>query len=178
MSIRSRSLEALVFTVGAGALGAEIAAARLMAPWFGASTIVWANTIAIVLVSLSAGYAIGGRLADKDPRPEGLARIVLAASVLLAMVPFVSGTFLRLAVRAVDQLSAAIFVGSLVGVGVLIAVPLLLIGMVSPYALRLAVDTVDATGRTAGRLYSISTVGSWSERSWRRCCSSLSSGHD
>jgi len=160
MSIRSRSLEVLVFTVGAGALGAEIAAARLMAPWFGASTIVWANTIAIVLVSLSVGYALGGRLADKDPRPEGLARIVLAASVLLAMVPFVSGTFLRLAVRAVDQLSAAIFVGSLVGVGVLIAVPLLLIGMVSPYALRLAVDTVDATGRTAGRLYSISTVGS------------------
>jgi spermidine synthase len=160
MSIRSRSLELLVFTVGAGALGAEIAAARLMAPWFGASTIVWANTIAIVLVSLSAGYALGGRLADRDPRPEGLARIVLAASVLLAIVPFVSGPFLRMASRAVEQLSAAVFVGSLVGVGVLIAIPLLLIGMVSPYALRLSVDTVDATGRTAGRLYAISTVGS------------------
>ncbi len=160
MGIRSRSLELLVFTVGAGALGAEIAAARLMAPWFGASTIVWANTIAIVLVSLSVGYAVGGRLADKDPRPEGLARIVLTASVLLAIVPFVSGPFLRLAVKAVDQLSAAIFVGSLVGVGVLIAIPLLLLGMVSPYALRLAVVTVDATGRTAGRLYAISTAGS------------------
>jgi predicted membrane-bound spermidine synthase len=160
MGIRSRSLEVLVFTVGAGALGAEIAAARLMAPWFGASTIVWANTIAIVLVSLSMGYAIGGRLADRDPRPAGLARIVLAASVLLAIVPFVSGPFLRLAATAVDQLSAAIFVGSLVGVGVLLAVPLLLLGMASPYALRLAVDTVDATGRTAGRLYAISTVGS------------------
>ena len=160
MGIRSRSLELLVFTVGAGALGAEIAAARLMAPWFGASTIVWANTIAIVLLSLSVGYAVGGRLADKDPRPEGLARIVLTASVLLAIVPFVSGPFLRMAATAVDQLSAAIFVGSLVGVGVLIAIPLLLLGMVSPYALRLAVDTVDATGRTAGRLYAISTVGS------------------
>ena len=160
MGIRSRSLELLVFTVGAGALGAEIAAARLMAPWFGASTIVWANTIAIVLVSLSVGYALGGRLADKDPRPAGLARIVLTASVLLAIVPFVSGPFLRLAARAVDQLSAAIFVGSLVGVGVLIAIPLLLLGMVSPYALRLSVDTLDATGRTAGRLYAISTLGS------------------
>jgi len=160
MGTRSRSLELLVFTVGAGALGAEIAAARLMAPWFGASTIVWANTIAIVLVSLSAGYALGGRLADRDPRREGLARIVLTASVLLAIVPFVSGPFLRLASRAVAQLSAAIFVGSLVGVGVLIAIPLLLIGMVSPYALRLAVGTVDATGRTAGRLYAISTMGS------------------
>ena len=104
MGSRSRSLELLVFTVGAGALGAEIAAARLMAPWFGASTIVWANTIAIVLVSLSAGYALGGRLADRDPRREGLARIVMMASVLLAIVPFVSGPFLRLASRAVAQL--------------------------------------------------------------------------
>jgi spermidine synthase len=160
MAIRSRSLEVLVFTVGAGALGAEIAAARLMAPWFGASTIVWANTIAIVLVSLSVGYALGGRLADRDPRPAGLARIVLLASVLMAVVPFVSGPFLRLAVKAVDQLSAAIFLGSLLGVGVLIAVPLVLLGMVSPYALRLSMDSVDATGRTAGRLYAISTVGS------------------
>lgn len=160
MGIRSRSLEVLVFTVGAGALGAEIAAARLMAPWFGASTIVWANTIAIVLVSLSVGYALGGRLADKDPRPTGLARIVLTASALLAIVPFLSGPFLRQAAKAVDQLSAAIFVGSLIGVGVLLALPLLLLGMVAPYALRLAVETVDATGRTAGRLYAISTVGS------------------
>jgi spermidine synthase len=160
MSIRSRSLELLVFTVGAGTLGAEIAAARLLAPWFGASTIVWANTIAIVLVSLSVGYAVGGRLADKDPRPESLARIVLVASALLAVVPFVSEPFLRLAVKAVDQLSAAIFLGSLLGVGVLIAIPLLLLGMVSPYAVRLTLDTVDATGRTTGRLYAISTVGS------------------
>lgn len=160
MGLRSRSLELLVFTVGAGTLGAELAAARLLAPWFGDSTIVWANTIAIVLVALAVGYAVGGRLADRNPRPDGLARIVLVASVLVAIVPFVSGPFLPLAVKAVDQLSAGIFLGSLAGVGVLIAVPLLLLGMVSPYAIRLTVNAVDATGRTAGRLYAISTVGS------------------
>ncbi len=160
MAIRSRSLEVLVFTVGAGTLGAEIAAARLLAPWFGASTIVWANTIAIVLVALSIGYAIGGRFADRDPRPAGLAKIVLIASALLAVVPFVSGPFLRQAVKAVDQLSAATFLGSLVGVGVLLAVPLLMLGMVSPYAVRLSVDSVADAGRTAGRLSAIATVGS------------------
>jgi len=158
--MRARALELLVFTVGAGTLGAEIAAARLLAPWFGASTIVWANTIAIVLVALSIGYALGGRFADRDPRPSGLARIVLVASVLLAVVPFVSGPFLRQAVKAVDRLSAATFVGSLVGVGVLLAIPLLLLGMVSPYAIRLRVDAVEDAGHTAGRLYAISTVGS------------------
>jgi len=150
----------LVFAVGAGSLGAEIAAARLLAPWFGASTIVWANTIAVVLVALAIGYALGGRFADRDPRPAGLARIVLVASALLAVVPFVSGPFLHLAVRAVDQLSAATFVGSLLGVGALIALPLVLLGMVSPYAVRLEVDHVADAGRTTGRLYAISTVGS------------------
>ncbi|MEX0427953.1 spermidine synthase [Nocardioides sp. DS6] len=160
MRLRGRALELLVFTVGAGTLGAEIAAARLLAPWFGASTIVWANTIAIVLVALSVGYSLGGRLADRNPNPAGLARIVLVASALLAVVPFVSGPFLRQAVRAVDQLSAATFVGSLVGVGVLLAIPLLLLGMASPYAVRLRVNAVADAGRTAGRLYAISTVGS------------------
>jgi spermidine synthase len=157
---RSRSLELLVFTVGAGSLGAEIAAARLLAPWFGASTIVWANTIAVVLVALSVGYALGGRFADRDPRPEGLGRIVLVAAALLAVVPFVSGPFLHQAVRAVDELSAATFVGSLLGVGALLSLPLVLLGMVSPYAVRLEVDQVTDAGRTAGRLYAISTVGS------------------
>jgi spermidine synthase len=157
---RSRSLELLVFAVGAGSLGAEIAAARLLAPWFGASTIVWANTIAVVLVALSIGYALGGRFADRDPRPAGLARIVLVASALLAVVPFVSGPFLHQAVRAVNELSAATFVGSLFGVGALLALPLVLLGMVSPYAVRLEVDHVADAGRTAGRLYAISTVGS------------------
>ncbi|HEX7716059.1 MAG TPA: fused MFS/spermidine synthase [Marmoricola sp.] len=160
MAHRSRSLEVLVFTVGAGSLGAEIAAARLLAPWFGASTIVWANTIAVVLVALSIGYALGGRVADRAPYPAGLARIVLVAAALLAVVPFVSGPFLHEAVKAVDQLSVATFVGSLLGVGALIALPLVLLGMVSPYAVRLEVDHVADAGRTAGRLYAISTVGS------------------
>ena len=64
----------LVFVVGAASLGAEIAAARLMAPFFGASTIVWANTIGVVLVSLSVGYWFGGRFADRIPASRASAR--------------------------------------------------------------------------------------------------------
>jgi len=158
--LSSRWLELAVFSVGAASLGAEIAGARLLAPWFGASTIVWANTIAVVLVALSAGYSVGGRLADRDPRPEGLAWIILPSAILLAAVPFVSRPFLPLAVKAVDQLSVATFLGSLLGVGALLALPLFLIGMVSPYAIRLRVGSVDQAGRTAGRLYAVSTVGS------------------
>jgi len=149
-----------VFVVGMASLGAEIAAARLLAPYFGASTIVWANTIATVLVALSIGYAIGGRIADRNPTREGLCGLVLVAAALLAAVPFVSGPFLRASVSALDSISAGAFVGSLLGVLALVAVPVLLLGAVAPYAIRLTVERVEDSGRVAGRLYAISTVGS------------------
>jgi spermidine synthase len=150
----------VVFVVGAASLGAEIAAARLLAPYFGASTIVWANTIATVLVALSAGYWLGGRLADRNPTFEGLSRLVLGAAALLAVVPFAAGPFLRTSVDALDSISAGAFVGSLIGVLVLVAAPVLLLGTVAPYALRLSVRSIEESGTVAGRLYAISTVGS------------------
>jgi spermidine synthase len=153
-------LELVVAVVGSASLGAEIAAARLLAPYFGASTIVWANTIATVLVALSVGYWIGGRLADRDPTPRGLYRIVLAASLLLGLVPFIADPLLDVAVRALDSISAGAFVGSLLAVLLLVAVPVLLLGTVAPYAIRLAVGRVDEAGRVSGRLYAISTLGS------------------
>jgi spermidine synthase len=153
-------LKLVVFVVGAASLGAEIAAARLLAPYFGASTIVWANTIATVLVALSLGYWLGGRMADRSATPAGLARIVMGAAVLLAVVPFAAGPFLRTSVKAFDALSAGAFVGSLVGVLALVAVPVLLLGMVAPYAIRLSMERVEEAGSVAGRLYAISTAGS------------------
>src|SRR5215211_5864316 len=145
-------LPLLVFMVGTGSLGAEIAAVRLLAPYFGASTIVWANTIGVVLVALSIGYWLGGRLADRHPHMRGLCLLALTAAGLLALVPF--------AVDALDDISAGAFVGSLFAVLVLVAVPVLLLGAVSPYAIRLAVSSVEEAGTVAGRLYALSTAGS------------------
>ena len=150
----------IAFVVGSASLGAEISAARLLAPYFGASTIIWANTIAMVLVALSAGYALGGRLADRRADLRGLCAIVTAAGVLLAAVPFAADPFLRLSVRALGALSVGGFIGSLAAVLVLVAVPVLLLGTVAPYANRLALGSVADTGTVTGRLYAISTAGS------------------
>ena len=154
------AVRAIAFVVGAASLGAEIAAARLLAPYFGASTIIWANTIATVLVALSIGYAVGGRLADRRADLRGLCRIVLIASVLLALVPFGADPFLRFSARALGSLSVGGFVGSLAAVLVLVAVPVMLLGTVAPYANRLTLSAVADTGTVTGRLYAISTAGS------------------
>jgi spermidine synthase len=158
--VAARLLTLTVFVVGTASLGAEIAAARLLAPWFGDSTIVWANTIATVLVALSIGYWLGGRLADVHATRSGLGKLVLLAAVLIAIVPFIARPFLRVSVDALDEVEAGAFVGSLLGVLFLIAAPVLVLGTVTPYALRLSLTTVDSSGRIAGRLYAISTLGS------------------
>ena len=157
---RLPTLELLVFVVGTSTLGAEIAAARLMAPFFGDSTIVWANTIAIVLVALSIGYWFGGRLADRHPHLRGLCLLVLAASLILGLVPIVANPFLSLSVDAFDSISIGTFAGSLFGVLALVAIPVLMLGAVSPWAIRLKLHAVEDSGEIAGRMYAISTVGS------------------
>ncbi|HUB99190.1 MAG TPA: fused MFS/spermidine synthase, partial [Solirubrobacterales bacterium] len=141
-------------------LGVEIAAARLLAPYFGASTIVWANTIGVVLVALSIGYWFGGRVADRYPSLRALSTLILVAALLVAVVPFAARPFLGFSVEAFDDISAGTFAGSLLGVLILVAVPVVLLGAAAPWAVRLAVGAVEGSGEVVGRLYAISTAGS------------------
>jgi spermidine synthase len=154
------ALGALVFGAGIGALATEISASRLLAPYFGSSTIVWANLIGIVLAALALGYWLGGRIADRRPDPSLLGFIVLAAAVFVAAIPFVARPFLDVTVEGLDDASAGAVVGSFLGVLLLCAPPVVLLGMVSPFAIRLAVSTVETAGSVAGRLYALSTAGS------------------
>jgi spermidine synthase len=154
------ALGALVFGAGIGALATEITASRLLAPYFGSSTIVWANLIGIVLAALALGYWLGGRLADRRPEPTLLGFIVLAAAVCVAAIPFVARPFLDLTVEGLDEASAGAVIGSFLAVLLLFAPPVVLLGMVSPFAIRLAVASIATAGSVAGRLYALSTAGS------------------
>ena len=73
-------LYVLVFAAGFCSLGVELTAARLLAPFFGTSTLVWANVIGLTLLYLAAGYWLGGRLADRRPDPRSLGMCVLLAA--------------------------------------------------------------------------------------------------
>jgi predicted membrane-bound spermidine synthase len=146
--------EAIVFVAGVSTLGAEIAAARLVAPAFGASTVVWANTIAVVLVALSGGYWLGGRLADRHPHVRGLAVTALVGAVLVALVPLVGVPLLDVTEDGLGEFS-----GSLIVQLVLVAPPVLVLGALSPWAIRLRMRTVEAAGDVTGRLYALGTAG-------------------
>jgi predicted membrane-bound spermidine synthase len=146
----------LVFVAGAASLAVELSASRLLAPYFGTSLFVWANLIGLILLYLTIGYSIGGRLADRHPRPGLLYLLTTVAALLIGLIPSISRPILSWSLYA----AVSVFYGSLVSVILLFAIPMILLGCVSPFALRLRVERVGKSGRTAGQLYAISTAGS------------------
>ena len=163
MTRSSRTLLILiVFVGGISSLGTEIATSRLIAPFFGTSLFVWANVIGFVLFYLTLGYYLGGRLADRFPRQELLYQLTLVAALLIAVLPFVSRPVLQYSQEAFATYSLGVFWGSLLVVMLLLAIPITLLGCVSPFAIRLSLEDGDVkqSGSVAGKLYAISTVGS------------------
>ncbi|HEU5442124.1 MAG TPA: fused MFS/spermidine synthase [Ktedonobacterales bacterium] len=153
-------LLALVFIAGVVSLAIEMCGPRLMAPYFGTSQIIWATQIGFTLIYLSLGYYIGGRVADRYPRPEVICGITAVAAAATGLIPIISRPVLDWSVGGLTNANSSVFVGALIAVNLLFAVPTILLGMVSPYAIRLTVERIGSAGRSAGSLYALSTVGS------------------
>jgi spermidine synthase len=153
-------LMVLVFISGMASMSLEMSASRLLAPFFGTSLFVWANLIGLVLIYLSVGYFVGGRLADRFPSQRLLSALTALAALWTGLIPFISHPVLEFSVRGLDTANASIFYGSLLAVILLFALPVTLLGVVSPFAVRLSVERLGSTGRSAGSLYALSTAGS------------------
>jgi predicted membrane-bound spermidine synthase len=155
-----RYLYAVVFTSGLLSLGLELSASRLLGTVFGTSNIVWANIIGLILLYLTAGYFIGGRLADRSPHIETFYRVVLWGAFTAGLIPSLARPVLRLAAGSVIHINAAVLVGSFGVMMILFAVPVTLLGIVSPFAIRLAIEEASSAGSVSGRMYAVSTIGS------------------
>jgi spermidine synthase len=150
-----------VFISGMTSLAAEFGASRLLGNVFGTSNPVWAAIIGLILIYLTAGYFLGGRWADHSPHFKTMYSILAWAAFTLGLVPYVAGPVLRLAANAVDNLQIGIIAGAFIGVIVLFTVPVTLMGMISPFAIRLSMRDTGHAGNTAGTIYGISTIGSF-----------------
>ncbi len=162
MTQRRTWLLLTVFAAGMTSLGVELSAARLLDPFFGNSLIIWAVLIGTVLLYLTIGYYVGGRWADRKPYPRVLYQITAWAAFLIGLVPFLGRPVLLWSLRGFAEYSAGILVGSLLGVVILFSAPVILLGCVSPFAIRLSMEGthVGSSGNVAGRIYALSTVGS------------------
>ncbi|MBI5305827.1 MAG: fused MFS/spermidine synthase [Chloroflexi bacterium] len=149
-----------VFLGGIATMGIEMAASRLLRPFFGDSMLMWANVIGLILIYLTLGYYLGGKWADRDPRAATLYRIIAWAGLATGVLPFIARPFLQLAIPALETFDAGLGFVSFVGTLALFIVPITMLGCVSPFAIRLSTREVSSSGSTAGQLYALSTFGS------------------
>lgn len=155
-----RLLYVAVFISGMTTLAIELSASRLLGSVFGTSNLVWANVIGLMLLYLTIGYFIGGRWADHSPYFRTLYRLMIWAAFLSALVPLVSRPILQIAARAVVAVEAGLALGSFISVLLLFSAPVTLLGCISPFAIRLGVESPQEAGKISGQIYAISTLGS------------------
>jgi spermidine synthase len=152
--MRHLPLYTIVFVSGAVVLAIEILGTRVLGPFYGVNLFLWSALITVTLAALSLGYVMGGRWADKNPRYAALgSTLAIAGLWLLATI-----WFKKPVLTAVEPLGlrGAVLVSSFL----LFFVPLTLLGMTSPYAIRLRAESLGEVGRTSGDIYAISTVAS------------------
>ena len=145
-----------VFLAGAALLSLEIASSRVMAPYFGNSLFVWGALIGVVLAGLSLGYWIGGTVADRMATPRFFVGILVFSALLVLAIPFVDGWLLEQVVRwnPGPRLNPVVATIAIFGL------PAIVLGTVSPVAVKLLARSLEHLGRTAGRLFAVSTAGS------------------
>ncbi|MGA9396723.1 MAG: fused MFS/spermidine synthase, partial [Anaerolineaceae bacterium] len=150
-----------VFTSGLAGLAVEMAASRLLGSVFGSSNLVWAAIIGLILIYLTLGYFIGGKWADRSPRECTFYGILAWAGLTIGLVPLIARPVLRMSANAFDNLQMGILFGSFIAVVVLFIIPVTLLGTASPFAIRLAIQDATTAGSISGRIYAISTLGSF-----------------
>ncbi len=166
-----RPLQLLVFTSGLSVMAVEMTGLRLLAPYFGTSLLVTTALIGTLMAFLALGYSLGGRVGDRKPTLAALSRMTTIAAVMVVVVPFIAQPMLRAASAVMRPLldgsdltepgvAIGALIGGMLGTIALLSAPITIMGMVSPWAVRLAVDDVETAGKAAGRLYALSTAGS------------------
>lgn len=159
--MKKHYLYVTVFFSGVTALAVEMSASRLIGNVYGSSNLVWACIIGLILIYLTLGYWLGGKFADKHPDFQTFYRLLMWASLTVGLVPMVSRPLLQASANAFDELQIPLLVGAFITVLVLFIIPVTLIGMVSPFALKLALKDARRAGKISGRISAISTLGSF-----------------
>ena len=153
----AKSLYLVVLLSGAALMGLEMAGARLVEPHFGSTIYVWGSIIGVFMLALSLGYWGGGRLSDKSPRIETLGVLLLVAAILVMLIPPIGPHFCNW-VNGFTSLADRY--RTLIACLVLFTLPSICMGMVSPFAIKLAARQTSVLGSVAGSLYAVSTLGS------------------
>ena len=150
-----------VFVAGAASLAVEMSAMRLLPIYFGDTVLATSSLIGLILLYLTIGYYLGGYQADRRPSARLFYIISAIAALFISLIPLLAPPILRWSqLTFLPNSPQNVFVGSVVAVILVFAIPTILLGSTSPFAIRLSVEHIGKLGQTSGMLYAVSTAGS------------------
>lgn len=155
-TVKTHTLEIVNFIAGAVVLTFELTAARIVAPYTGASTYIWTSIIGVILAALALGYAWGGRFADRRHQQLDIAFLLFASALLILLVNFFKDPLLS----SLTDNGLSLQIQALLASIALFAAPTFLLGAISPYLARLSITEVKTSGQRLSRISAWGTAGS------------------
>jgi len=144
-----------LFISGASILILEILGTRILSPFFGTTLFVWSSLISVTIVFLALGYFLGGKIADKRTEFSLFYTFIFLAAISIFLIP----KFDSLVLAVTDSFGPQL--GPLISSLILFSIPMTLLGMLTPFAVKLQAKKLNDIGVTAGNLYAVSTIGSF-----------------
>ena len=154
--MKKHKLEIIVFLSGAIGMGLELIAARVLSPYVGSSNVVWTSIIGIILVSMSIGYWIGGKKADKDANIDELSNILLLAAIFTGLIPLLETVIVKILAELIPNLIVAAILCAII----VFSIPSFILAMISPFAVKVKSKEDNEIGSLSGKISSLSTIGS------------------
>lgn len=154
--MKKYKLEIIVFLSGAIGMGLELIAARVLSPYVGSSNVVWTSIIGIILASMSLGYWLGGKNADKDASIDKLSSILLYAAIFTSAIPILETIVVKELAGMISNLTIAAILCAII----VFSIPSFILAMISPFAVKIKSQEDDEIGSLSGRISSLSTIGS------------------
>ena len=154
--MKKYKLEIIVFLSGAIGMGLELIAARVLSPYVGSSNVVWTSIIGIILVSMSLGYWLGGKKADKEASGNVLSRLLLGAALFTSIIPLLE----TIVVKEFAGIVSNLIVAAILCAIIVFSIPSFILAMISPFAVKMKSMQETEIGSLSGRISSLSTIGS------------------
>ena len=154
--MKKYKLEIIVFLSGAIGMGLELIAARVLSPYVGSSNVVWTSIIGIILVSMSLGYWLGGKKADKEASGNILSRLLLGSALFTSIIPLLE----TIVVKEFAGIVSNLIVAAILCAIIVFSIPSFILAMISPFAVKMKSMQETEIGSLSGRISSLSTIGS------------------
>lgn len=154
--MKKYKLEIIVFLSGAIGMGLELIAARVLSPYVGSSNVVWTSIIGIILVSMSLGYWLGGKKADKEASGNVLSRLLLGSALFTSIIPLLE----TIVVKEFAGIVSNLIVAAILCAIIVFSIPSFILAMISPFAVKMKSMQETEIGSLSGRISSLSTIGS------------------